>query len=145
MKRNQFLLLLCVAAIAGILYTVVLKKGHKKSEIFNYVQENQVDLEQFVADLMKGDRKDAAYGNWQVAYYAEASAVEFQTNSFGLGSSTTYEGFYYSENDRLIGFQGVELEFLQDGDGWIWQETSGDNCDRTERIMAHWYWFKMSF
>ena len=145
MKRKWVWFLLCGVAITGILCVVILQKGSTKSEIFDYVQENQVDLERFAVELIRVNGKDAKYRNWPVAYYEDVRTVEFLTKGSGLGPVTSYEGFYYSENDVPVGFQGVELDFIQDGDGWIWRESNGDNCNQTERITEHWFWFKMSF
>ena len=145
MKRKRVWFLLCGVAIAGILCVVILQKGSTKSEIFDYVQGNQADLERFAVELMRVNGKDAKYKDWPVACYEDVGTVEFLTKGSGLGPVTTYEGFYYSENDVPVGFQGVELDFIQDGDGWIWREANGDNCDQTERITEHWFWFKMSF
>lgn len=145
MKRKRVWFLLCGVAIAGILCVVILQKGSTKSEIFDYVQGNQADLERFAVELIRVNGKDAKYRNWPVAYYEDVRTVEFLTKGSGLGPVTTYEGFYYSENDVPVGFQGVELNFIQDGDGWIWRESNGDNCNQTERITEHWFWFKMSF
>lgn len=145
MKRKWVWFLLCGVAITGILCVVILQKGSTKSEIFDYVQGNQADLERFAVELIRVNGKDAKYRNWPVAYYEDVRTVEFLTKGSGLGPVTTYEGFYYSENDVPVGFQGVELDFIQDGDGWIWREANGDNCDQTERITEHWFWFKMSF
>ena len=145
MKRKRVWFLLCGVAITGILCVVILQKGSTKSEIFDYVQGNQADLERFAVELIRVNGKDAKYRNWPVAYYEDVRTVEFLTKGSGLGPVTTYEGFYYSENDVPVGFQGVELDFIQDGDGGIWREANGDNCDQTERITEHWFWFKMSF
>ena len=145
MKSKRVWFLLCGVAITGILCVVILQKGSTKSEIFDYVQGNQADLERFAVELIRVNGKDAKYRNWPVAYYEDVRTVEFLTKGSGLGPVTTYEGFYYSENDVPVGFQGVELDFIQDGDGWIWREANGDNCDQTERITEHWFWFKMSF
>ena len=145
MKRKWVWFLLCGVAIAGILCVVILQKGSTKSEIFDYVQGNQADLERFAVELMRVNGKDAKYKDWPVACYEDVRTVEFLTKGSGLGPVTTYEGFYYSENNAPVGFQGVELDFIQDGDGWIWRESNGDNCNQTERITEHWFWFKMSF
>lgn len=145
MKRKYFGALLCVVVIVGVLFTVGLQKKNSKSEIFNYVRENQAHLSQFVADIMDTAEKDSTYGNWSVTYYEDSGTVEFLTKGRGIGSATVYEGFYYSEHDIPIGFQGTELAFIPNGDGWIWQETDGDNHEQTERIMTHWFWFEMSF
>ena len=62
--------------------------------------------------------------------------VEFCTGSFGLIPSTTYKGFYYSEDDEPHGFQDVPVEFVKSGNGWSWAESEGDNTQYTERIAA---------
>ena len=88
---------------------------------------------------------DTAYNGWQVSCYPAVGMVEFITKGTGVGSSTTYEGFYYSEDDRPIGFQGTEAGFVPYDTGWSWEEEKGDNRERTERITARWYWFQMNF
>lgn len=52
------------------------------------------------------------WNGWKVYYYAD-DMVEFCTGSFGLVPSTTYKGFYYSEDDELHGFQDVPVEFVK--------------------------------
>ena len=71
--------------------------------------------------------------------------VEFIIKGTGIGSSTACEGFDYSEDDRPIGFQGTELDFVRDGTGWSRREENGDNHEQIEKIAVHWYWFRMSF
>lgn len=71
--------------------------------------------------------------------------IEFVVRASGMGSSTAYEGFYYSAQGRPIGFQGTELDFQPDGAGWRWEESGRDNMELTEQILPHWYWFRMSF
>lgn len=52
------------------------------------------------------------WNGWKVYYYAD-DMVEFCTGSFGLIPSTTYKGFYYSEDDEPHGFQDVPVEFVK--------------------------------
>ena len=144
-QRKHLGIFLCVIAVVGVLFTVALQKKDSKSEIFSFVRENQTHLSQFVCDTMEAGKIVSTYRNWSVDYYEGVGAVEFLTNSFGIGPATTYEGFYYSENDIPIGFQGVNLNFIQNENGWTWQEADGDNYEQTERIIAHWFWFKISF
>lgn len=145
MKKKWLALLLCVAAAAGCLYAAALHTHSTKEGVINYVQVNQAALEQFVFDLLEDPVGETRYNGWQVNGYQDAGMVEFITKGTGIGSSTAYEGFYYSEDDRPIGFQGTELDFVQDGTGWSWKEEDGDNCEHIEKITAHWYWFRMSF
>ena len=84
------------------------------------------------------------WNGWKVYYYAD-DMVEFCTGSFGLIPSTTYKGFYYSEDDEPHGFQDVPVEFVKSGNGWSWAESEGDNTQYTERIAAHWYWYEAKF
>ena len=123
MKKKWLALLLCVAAAAGCLYAAALHTHSTKEGVINYVQANQAALEPFAFGLLEYPVGETRYN----------------------GSSTAYEGFYYSEDDRPIGFQGTELDFVQDGTGWSWKEEDGDNCEHIEKITAHWYWFRMSF
>ena len=106
MKRKHLGIFLCVIAIVGVLFTVVLQKKDSKSEIFSYVRENQAHLSQFVSDTMEVDKIVSTYRNWSVDYYEDVGAVEFLTNSFGIGPATTYEGFYYSEMIYQSVFKG---------------------------------------
>lgn len=137
--------ILCAIAAAGFLYTTAFQKRVEKADIIEYVQTNQEALEQFATTLMADPPKYAAYNGWRVYYYPAAGMVEFITKGTGIGSATAYEGFYYSEDDRPIGFQGTEVDFVWDDTGWSWEETDGDNHERTERITARWYWFQMNF
>lgn len=89
MKKKRAWLPLCAVAIAGILCAVILRGGSSKSEIFDYVQENQADLERFAAELMRVNGQDAKYKDWPVSYYEDARTVEFLTKGSGLGSATT--------------------------------------------------------
>ena len=145
MKKKWLALLLCVAAAAGCLYAAALHKHSTKEGVINYVQANQAALEPFVFDLLEDPVGETRYNGWQVNCYQDAGMVEFITKGTGIGSSTAYEGFYYSEDDRPIGFQGTELDFVRDGTGWSWREENGDNHEQIEKITAHWYWFRMSF
>lgn len=137
--------ILCAIAAAGFLYTTAFQKRVEKADIIEYVQTNQEALEQFATGLMADSSGDTAYNGWQVSCYPAVGMVEFITKGTGVGSSTAYEGFYYSEDDRPIGFQGTEAGFVPDDTGWSWEEEKGDNRERTEKITAHWYWFQMNF
>lgn len=137
--------ILCAIVAAGFLYASVRQTRGTKAGIIEYVQANQEALDQFAGGLMENLSGDNEYNGWQATCYQDARMVEFITKGTGIGSSTTYEGFYYSEDDRPIGFQGTEIDFVQDDTGWSWEEENGDNRERTERISARWYWFQMNF
>ena len=138
--------ILCAIAAAEFLYTTVFQKRVEKADIIEYVQTNQGALEQFATGLLADPPGVTAYNEeWQISWYPAAGMVEFITKGTGIGSATVYEGFYYSEDDRPIGFQGTEVDFVRDDTGWSWEEADGDNHERTEKITARWYWFQMDF
>lgn len=144
-KLKAIFAAVCVLCILVTAYAEVFQKRSVKADIIEYVQTNQEALEQFATGLMADPPEDTAYNGWQVSYYPAAGMVEFTTKGTGIGSATAYEGFYYSEDDRPMGFQGTELDFTRDDTGWSWEEADGDNHERTERITARWYWFQMNF
>lgn len=59
--------------------------------------------------------------------------------------NTQHKGFYYSATGGPIGYQGADMVFQQQGDGWLWIEVDGDNWMYTERIVDNWYWYEMHF
>lgn len=71
--------------------------------------------------------------------------IQFDVKKGGFGTSTTYEGFYYSLEDIPRGFQGVDIEFQCNGVGWEWHDSNNDNSAYTEQIIDNWYWFEMHF
>ena len=145
-KRKAVLAAVCVLCILVIAYAAVFQKRVEKADIIEYVQTNQEALERFATGLLADPPGVTAYNEeWQISWYPATGMVEFITKGTGIGSATAYEGFYYSEDDRPIGFQGTEVDFVRDDTGWSWEEADGDNHERTEKITAHWYWFQMDF
>lgn len=39
--------------------------------------------------------------------------VDFWCSGSGLGSATSYSGFYYSPKDIPLGFQGADMDFVE--------------------------------
>lgn len=118
-----------------------------KTRIQNYVRENQVQLETFAEDFMKTayTGQETSYNSFQVNYWENANMVEFTVCSWGIAPSGSYGGFYYSLEDKPIGFQGTDLSFIKNDDQWIYEEENSDNRGVIEKIVDHWYWFEMSF
>lgn len=120
-------------------------QNNTKSAIFDFVQTNEAELEQFAQALWAEGERSAQYESWTVEVYRSANTIQFCVGGKGLGSATSYTGFYYSLDGALKGFQGVALDYEPDGAGWSWQETDGDNHAYTEQITGNWYWYEMSF
>ncbi len=76
---------------------------------------------------------------------ATRAGVEFETGGWGFGSQTTYFGIVYSEDGGPLGFQCLNHPWRADGDGWLWEETDGDNRERAVRLDENWYYYEMRF
>ena len=130
MKRICIGLLTALGCIA--VATALIVRPFSKKSIQSYVLRNQDELTNYARKVIEEHPMGPLEWNgWKVYYYAD-DMVEFCTGSFGLIPSTTYKGFYYSEDDEPHGFQDVPVEF-------------GDNTQYTERIAAHWYWYEAKF
>ena len=69
--------------------------------------------------------------------------VEFTWGGWGLGSSTSYYGVYYSPSGPQP-FQGAEVELIPQENGWAWQG-EGDNQGFTKALEENFYYFEAHF
>ena len=126
MKRICIGLLTSLGCIA--VATALIVRPFSKKSIQSYVLRNQDELTNYARKVIEEHPMGPLEWNgWKVYYYAD-DMVEFCTGSFGLIPSTTYKGFYYSEDDEPHGFQDVPVEFVKSGNGWSWAESEGDNA-----------------
>lgn len=87
-----------------------------------------------------------SYFTYDIYYCEPIHTVEFETFAFGLAPSSAYYGFYYSPENKPVGYESCgELSFQRDGIGWLWEEENGDNWVYTEKIKDHWYWFERHY
>lgn len=137
MKRKRFFII--CATVCFFLFF------NSKSSVTRYVNHNQEKLGEFVEKIIETSSSNTytTYHGWEVSYWKDANMVEFITFAFGIAPSSIYKGFYYSPNDTPLGFQGVNVNFEKNGAGWVYDD--GNNIEHTEKIMDHWYWFKMKF
>lgn len=74
-----------------------------------------------------------------------SGCVDFYMGGFGLVPSTTYWGVIYTTEDAPVGWGGLDVEFVRDGEGWYWQEEEGDNSCSVTKLADHWYMYEMRF
>lgn len=111
MKRICIGLLTALGCIA--VATALIVRPFSKKSIQSYVLRNQDELTNYARKVIEEHPMGPLEWNgWKVYYYAD-DMVEFCTGSFGLIPSTTYKGFYYSEDDEPHGFQDVPVEFVK--------------------------------
>ena len=112
--------LLCALLVcAGLL-----ARGDRRERTARYVQQNRAELEAFAAELTA----DGTYNGWTVSYWPELGMAEFETGASGLGSSTSYWGFYYSPEDVPLPLMGAaEMHYAPSGSGWRPWRKSGSS------------------
>lgn len=138
---KHFTTFLCLILIFCVIFSM------SKPSVSDIIENNQEELDSFSKDLIANNTinvKTKLHG-WDVSYWSDSKKVEYMIKSIPIIPSSTYEGFYYSPEDKPMGFQGVEVTFTEDGDGWRWDEEDGDNWQYTERIKENWYSFKAHF
>lgn len=79
------------------------------------------------------------------AYPTNAGCVDFRMGGSGLVPSGTYWGVVYTSYDFPVGFQGLDLDYTFDGEGWYWQEENSDNRSYVTKLDNNWYLYEMRF
>lgn len=109
------------------------------------------ELTDFAENFLKGEASSTqAFGAKRI--YSDTTEghrqVIFETGGSGLGSATSYHGFYYSPDDAFIScLQSATTVLDGESNGHIahWKETTGDNECYVTRIQAHWYLWRSYF
>lgn len=116
-----------------------------KDEVFDFVSEKEEELlkaietADFSAFENQGFIKDID---------ADEKVVDFSCGGAGVGSGTSYVGFYYTaENDMAaVWCAPPSASALKPfGNGYEWIESRGDNRYYTERICGNFYYYEASF
>ena len=101
-------------------------------------------IEDLTIDKISVSKK---YGRWKVDYFAtgDIPIVQFTVISYGIPSSGCIKGFYYSPNDVVVGYQGIEIEYGKSKEGWIRTDCVGDDSEIIIKIKKNWYWFEVEY
>lgn len=146
-KLSRYLIAACSFAVVLFLAVFLFSQNNStKQSITKTVQENSVYLEEIAEKIIENKKvDDISFKNCEINYWQTSDMVEFIVNKGGIGSSSEYSGFYYSPDDKPLGFQGTEVVFTEYENGWKWNESGGDNWEYTEKIADKWYYFEMHF
>lgn len=74
-----------------------------------------------------------------------AKMVDFFVDGRGMGSQTSYWGFYTTTDGLPAGFQGADMALTPEEGGWSWREEHGDNAYFTCLLAPGWYYYRMEF
>ena len=131
---------------AYFLFLVVMgDDGAVKDDIFAFVREKENELLKAIQD---GDFSDFENKGFIQDIDADKAVVDFSCGGAGIGSGTSYVGFYYtSDNDMTAVWCAPSSADLLTPlrNGFEWQEQNGDNRYYTEHICGNFYYYEASF
>ena len=116
-----------------------------KDEVFEFVCEKEEELLKAIEDA-----EFSAFENkgFIKSIDVNETYVDFSCGGAGIGSGTSYVGFYYSPNDDMTVVWCAPFStnsLIPSGNGFKWQEQNGDNQYYTEHICGHFYYYEASF
>lgn len=116
-----------------------------KEDIIAFVNEYQEELLTYIQENDYSALENHAIVKSVDVYENE---VEFSCGGFGVGSGTSYCGFYYTADNEMstlwcVPFSAESL--VASGDGFAWQEKNGDDQYFTEKICDYFYYYEAAF
>lgn len=134
--------------IAGVFFLFLVATDDdraEKEEVFDFVLENEEELRKAIED---GDF--SAFENQGIVKDIDPyeTVVDFYCGGAGVGSGTSYVGFYYSPDNDVTAVWCAPSsisDLTPSGDGYEWSETGGDNRYYTQRICENFWYYEASF
>lgn len=138
----------CADSFGGTLFlffTAANDDRANKETIVAFVCEQEDELLQAIEDRdfsafeHKGFIQDISVGN---------AVVEFSCGGMGIGSATSYVGFYYTPDNDVSAVwcaPSSSALLIPSGNGFAWQEPNGDNRFYAEKICENFYYYEASF
>lgn len=138
----------CGDILGGAFFLFLISTGDDRTDkgnIIEFVCENQDQLLKAIDD---GDFSAFENQGFIKGVDASDTVVDFYCGGFGVGSATSYVGFYYTpENDMAAMWCAPSSAALliPSGNGFVWREPNGDNRYYTEHICGDFYYYEASF
>ena len=138
----------CSDILGGAFFLFLVATGDDsadKDEVFDFVSENEEDL---LKAIEAGDYSAFENQGFIKDIDPDETVVDFSCGGAGVGSGTSYVGFYYtSENDMAAVWcaPSSASSLIPSGNGFEWQEANGDNWYYTENICGNFYYYEASF
>ena len=138
----------CSDILGGAFFLFLVATGDDsadKDEVFDFVSENEEEL---LKAIEAGDYSAFENQGFIKDIDPDETVVDFSCGGAGVGSGTSYVGFYYtSENDMAAVWcaPSSASSLIPSGNGFEWQEANGDNRYFTEHICGNFYYYEASF
>ena len=116
-----------------------------KNDVFEFVSDNEEEL---LKAIENGDFSAFENKGFIKDIDPDEAVVNFSCGGAGVGSGTSYVGFYYTtDNDMTAVWCAPSSASLltPSGNGFEWQESNGDNWYYTEHICGNFYYYEASF
>lgn len=116
-----------------------------KDDVFEFVCEQEETLLKAIED---GDFSAFENKGFIKSIDADETIVDFSCGGAGVGSGTSYVGFYYTPDNDMAAVWCAPSSvgsLTPSGNGFEWQEPNGDNWYYTEHICGNFYYYEASF
>ena len=138
----------CSDILGGAFFLFLVATGDDsadKDEVFEFVCEKEEELLQAIEG---GDFSAFENQGFIKSISARENYVEFSCGGAGIGSGTSYVGFYYTPDHNMTAVDDLVPAYAAlkaSGNGFEWKEPNGDNRYYTEHICGHFYYYEASF
>ena len=139
----------CSDILGGAFFLFLVATGDDsadKDEVFDFVSENEEEL---LKAIEAGDYSAFENQGFIKDIDPDETVVDFSCGGAGVGSGTSYVGFYYAPDDDMVALHWCgprSADALKPaGAGYEWQEYNGDNYYFVEPICGHFYYYEASF
>ena len=117
-----------------------------KEEVFEFVCEKEEEL---LEAIEEGDFSRFENQGFINEIDGDETVVDFSRGGAGVGSGTSYVGFYYTPDDDMAALWWCgprSADALKPvGAGYEWKEYNGDNYYFVEHICGPFYYYEASF
>lgn len=138
----------CAELLGGAYFLYLAATGDDaadKAEVFTFVCEKE---EALLKAIGNGDLSAFENQGFIKEIDADEAVVDFSCGGAGVGSGTSYVGFYYTPDNDMTAVWCAPSSadaLTPSGDGFEWREENGDNRYYTEHICGNFYYYEAMF
>ena len=138
----------CKNVLSGAILSFLVFAGDDSAEkeaVFAFVREKEAEL---LVAIETGDFSAFENQGFIQEIDPEENVVDFSCGGAGIGSGTSYVGFYYTPDHDMTAPWCAPYhpeDLVPERDGFSWQEPEGDNRYYTEHICGNFYYYEASF
>lgn len=143
-----FSLVGCEKILGSALFLSLVVTGDdsaNKEDVFAFVCENK---EALLKAIENGDLSAFENAGFIQDIDADETIVDFSCGGAGVGSGTSYVGFFYTPGHDMTAVWCAPSSpnvMIPTSTGYEWQEPNGDNRYYVEHICGNFYYYEASF